>query len=52
MKYWVIANTWSTMWGEKGFIKLERVDANDPKRKMGACNLNVYIAYSFGTFKV
>ena len=49
MKYWVIANTWSTLWGEKGFIKLERVDPKDTSRKAGTCNLNVYIAYSFGT---
>ena len=29
IKYWIISNCWSTLWGEDGFIKLERVDPND-----------------------
>ena len=49
MKYWLIANCWSNLWGEKGFIRLERVSTKDTSKKIGTCNLNVYIAYSFGT---
>lgn len=48
-RYWIIANTWSTMWGENGYIKLERVDKNDASKKLGTCNINEYIVYSWGT---
>jgi cathepsin L len=28
-KYWLVRNSWSAAWGEKGYIKLARTDSDD-----------------------
>ena len=36
MKYWLVKNSWSTSWGDHGYVKIERSDStNDP----GICGI-------------
>lgn len=44
-KYWLARNTWGTMWGENGYIRIARgVPSQQP---FGPCNL-----YSYSTYPV
>lgn len=36
--YWIVKNSWGPNWGEKGFIRMERLGASDPK---GKCGINI-----------
>ncbi|KAJ0406250.1 hypothetical protein ATCC90586_008208 [Pythium insidiosum] len=42
-KYWIIRNTWGTMWGENGYMRIMRGNSRDHPH--GPCNL-----YLFPTF--
>ncbi|KAG6658019.1 ervatamin-B-like [Carya illinoinensis] len=40
-KYWLVKNSWSTDWGESGYIKLRR----DLKNKHGTCGIAMEASY-------
>lgn len=40
-KYWVVRNTWGTMWGENGYMRITR----DVTSTHGPCNLYLYSTY-------
>jgi len=42
-QYWLIQNSWSTNWGESGFIRLARSDSN--VAGVGMCGLTIYSGY-------
>ena len=39
--YWLVKNSWGTGWGEKGYFKLKRDDANGP----GMCGILLSASY-------
>ncbi|TYZ61132.1 hypothetical protein PybrP1_008850 [[Pythium] brassicae (nom. inval.)] len=41
-KYWLVRNTWGTMWGENGYMRIARGGAVSPN---GPCNLYLYSSY-------
>lgn len=41
-KYWVVRNTWGTMWGENGYIRIRR---GDRLQEFGPCNMYLYSSY-------
>lgn len=41
-KYWVVRNTWGTMWGEDGYMRIKRGDSS---QKYGPCNMYLYSSY-------
>jgi hypothetical protein len=44
-KYWVIRNTWGTMWGEKGYMRIRRTQTGDTRFPLGPCNLYMFVAF-------
>ncbi|TMW68018.1 hypothetical protein Poli38472_007690 [Pythium oligandrum] len=48
-KYWVIRNTWGTMWGEKGYMRMAR-GKSKAEQPHGPCNLLVYSSYPVNLF--
>lgn len=42
IKYWKLRNTWGTMWGEQGYMRIIRSSALLPH---GPCNLYMYASY-------
>ncbi|KAL9289810.1 hypothetical protein ACSQ67_024423 [Phaseolus vulgaris] len=40
-KYWIVKNSWSTEWGEKGYAKMKR----DIRAKEGLCGIAMNAAY-------
>lgn len=43
--YWLVKNSWGTMWGEEGYIKLARNDAVDDAGKCGILLMGSYPTY-------
>jgi KDEL-tailed cysteine endopeptidase len=42
IKYWLVKNSWSTSWGEQGYVKIARSDStNDP----GICGIGMQPSY-------
>ncbi|XP_027912008.1 senescence-specific cysteine protease SAG39-like [Vigna unguiculata] len=42
-KYWIVKNSWSTEWGEKGYMRMKR----DIRAKEGLCGIATHAAYPF-----
>ncbi|KAI9918459.1 hypothetical protein PsorP6_011962 [Peronosclerospora sorghi] len=42
-EYWILRNTWGTMWGEDGYMRIAR--GRTVSAKYGPCNLYVYADY-------
>ncbi|CAJ1978780.1 unnamed protein product [Sphenostylis stenocarpa] len=40
-KYWIVKNSWSTKWGEKGYVRMKR----DVRAKEGLCGIAMNAAY-------
>ncbi|DBA00224.1 TPA: hypothetical protein N0F65_007868 [Lagenidium giganteum] len=45
-KYWIIRNTWGTMWGENGYMRITR--GNSHLSEHGPCNLYLYSSFPKG----
>jgi len=41
-KYWIVKNSWSTAWGEGGYIRILNNEAED----RGICGINEYPSYA------
>jgi hypothetical protein len=44
-EYWVVRNTWGTLWGDDGFFKLCMDGTGSPATPFGICQVNRYPTY-------
>jgi hypothetical protein len=46
LDYWIVKNSWSTGWGENGYILMERLGSNNSN---GLCGINMHPLYPIKT---